>query len=231
VLELGGKSAAIILPDADLAHASRSLHARYSRNAGQGCMSPTRILVQRSRLAEFLDLSREIVPKFKVGDPWDPETIAGPLISRQHRERVENYVARAVSAGANIVVGGDRPDLARGYYFNPTLVSNVDNDWEIAREELFGPVAVVLPYESVDEAISIANDSELGLAGAVFGPLAEAKKVARRLQAGNIAINGTGALRFDGALHGWKKSGLGVEYGEAGFLEFLHIQHIQWLVD
>jgi aldehyde dehydrogenase (NAD+) len=231
VLELGGKSAAIVLPSADLAKIALPLHGRYLRNAGQGCLSPTRILVQRKKFGDFMDASRDAYAKIKVGDPWDPESTAGPLISERHRERVEGYVARAVASGARIEIGGGRPDMPRGWYMSSTLVGNVTNHSEIAREELFGPVGVVLVYDTVDEAIAIANDSELGLGGAIWGPLDEAKHVATKIRAGTISINGTGSLRIDGVLSGWKHSGLGCEWGEDGILEFLEKQHVQWVLD
>jgi aldehyde dehydrogenase (NAD+)/betaine-aldehyde dehydrogenase len=231
VLELGGKSASIILPQADVSKVALPIHGRYLRNAGQGCLSPTRILVQKKQLCDFLDASREAYSKIQVGDPWDPATTAGPLISETHRERVEGYVARAVANGAKIEIGGGRPEMSRGWYMNSTLVGNVTNQAEIAREELFGPVGVVLTYDTVSEAIAIANDSELGLGAAIWGPLDEAMHVATKIRAGTVAINGTGNLRIDGVLSGWKHSGMGCEWGEDGILEFLEKQHVQWLLD
>lgn len=231
VLELGGKSAAIVLPDADLSKVALPLHGRYLRNAGQGCMSPTRVLVQKKKFGDFMDASREAYAKIQVGDPWDPATTAGPLISEKHRERVEGYVSRAVASGARIEIGGGRPDLPRGWYMNSTLIGNVNNEAEISREELFGPVGVVMTYDTVDEAIAITNDSELGLGGAVWGPLDQAKQVAAKMRTGTVSINGTGNLRIDGVLAGWKHSGLGREWGEDGIMEFLEPQHLQWVLD
>lgn len=231
VLELGGKSAAIVLPGAELEKIALPIHGRYLRNAGQGCLSPTRVLVQRKQLDDFIDASREAYAKIQVGDPWDPATTAGPLITEKHRERVEGYVARAVAAGAKIEIGGGRPEMSRGWYMNSTLVGNVTNQAEIAREELFGPVGVIMTYDTVSEAIAIANDSDLGLGGAIWGPLDQAMEAAARIRAGTVSINGTGALRIDGVLSGWKHSGLGREWGEDGILEFLETQHIQWVLD
>lgn len=231
VLELGGKSASIILPGVDVAKVALPIHARYLRNAGQGCLSPTRVLVHKTQLSDFIEASREAYKQIKVGDPWDPTTTAGPLISRQHRQRVEGYVTRAIESGARIEIGGGRPDISRGWYMNSTLVGNVTNKSEIAREELFGPVGVVLTYDTVDEAIAIANDSDLGLGGAIWGPLDEALQLAPKIRAGTVSINGTGNLRVDGILAGWKHSGLGCEWGEDGILEFLERQHLQWLVN
>ncbi|MFM0349083.1 aldehyde dehydrogenase family protein [Paraburkholderia sp. RL17-347-BIC-D] len=231
VLELGGKSAAIVLPGADLAKIALPIHGRYLRNAGQGCLSPTRVLVQKKQLDDFIDASREAYAKIQVGDPWDPATTAGPLITEKHRERVEGYVARAVSSGAKIEIGGGRPEMERGWYMNSTLVGNVTNQAEIAREELFGPVGVIMTYDTVSEAIAMANDSDLGLGGAIWGPLDEAKEVAEKIRAGTVSINGTGTLRIDGVLSGWKHSGLGREWGEDGIQEFLETQHVQWVLD
>ncbi len=230
VLELGGKSATIVLPGADLAKIVGPVHLRYLRNAGQGCASPTRLLVPADRMDEFAALSREVFASVKVGDPWSQQTIAGPLISAPHRARVEAYVQRALADGARIVAGGGRPDRAVGYYMNPTLLAGVDNDHEICRDELFGPVGVVLPYRDVDHAIDIANDSSLGLAAAIFGPTGQAKDVAMRLRVGSVYINGGGALRVDAPMGGLKQSGIGREYGEEGLREFLEPQHIQWAV-
>lgn len=228
VLELGGKSASIILPDADLSSVLAPVHLRYVRNAGQGCASPTRILVHESKIDEFIALSEAFFPSIKVGDPWDEETVSGPLISKAHRARVEGYVERAIAAGARIVAGGGRPDISDGWYMNPTLIAGVSNADEICRDELFGPVGVVLPYRDIEDAVGIANDSYLGLAAAIFGPTEEAKAVAARLRVGSVYINGGGAMRMDAPMGGFKQSGIGREYGEESLREYLEPQHIQW---
>jgi aldehyde dehydrogenase (NAD+) len=227
VLELGGKSAAIMLPDGDMTP-QLACHLRYLRNAGQGCASPTRILVHESRFAEFVDRSRALVAGVKVGDPWDADTVLGPVISKAHRQRVEGYVERAVAAGAEVVAGGGRPDFAKGWYINPTLLAGLDNSFEIAREELFGPVGVLLPYRDIDEAVAIANDSTLGLASYIFGPLDQARAIAPRIRAGSVYINGGGLSRMDAPMGGFRQSGLGREYGPEGLMEYLEPQHIQW---
>jgi len=226
-LELGGKSAAIILPDAD-PDKMLQVHMRYIRNAGQGCMAATRLLVQQDRLKAFLDASKPFVEAARVGDPWDPEVVAGPVISKAHRARVEGYIDRALSAGARIAAGGGRPDIDRGWYMNPVLLSDLDNSFEIARDELFGPVGVVIPYRDVDHAVEIANDSTMGLAGFVFGPLDQAKPIAARMRAGTIYVNGGGAVRVDAPMGGFKQSGIGREYGDEGLRAFLEPQHVQW---
>ncbi len=231
VLELGGKSASIILPETCLESHIAAIHLRYLRNAGQGCASPTRILVHQDSFTEFLDLSHKFYSTVKVGDPLDLDTVCGPLISETHRSWVEGFVERAVSDGAKVVAGGGRPAGEKGWYMNPTLITGVKNSHEICREELFGPVGVVLPYDSVEEAILMANDSQYGLAAAIFGPVEIAKRVARKLRVGSVYINGGGATRMDAPFGGFKKSGLGREYGEESLMEYLEPQHIQWSIE
>jgi len=226
-LELGGKSPSLLLPDADIDAITEQVHARYVRNAGQGCSSPTRILVHESRYDDFLDRSRDAFASLKVGDPWDTTVVAGPVISEQHRERIEGYVARAVDAGGKVVAGGGRPDMPRGWYLNGALVGEVTNKSEIAREELFGPVGVVLPYRTVDEALAIANDSDFGLAATIYGDSVAARELAPRLRVGTVMINGW-IPRQDKAGGGFKMSGMGREIGEEGVREFLETQFIAW---
>jgi aldehyde dehydrogenase (NAD+) len=226
VLELGGKSAAIMLPGVDLEKYGVSLHARYARNAGQGCGSPTRILVQESRYEEFCEVSRRAYQKIKIGDPRDPSTVVGPVISSTQRERIEARIADAVGAGAKIIVGGGRPSINKGWFVNPTLVGGLDNSSRLAREEIFGPVSVVLTYRSVDEAVQIANDSPLGLKAYVFGVREECLKLAPRLRVGTVQINGGSPLRPDAPMTGYKDSGVGSEWGQDGLREFTRPQHI-----
>jgi aldehyde dehydrogenase (NAD+) len=231
VLELGGKSAGIVLPGADLAKVALPLHSRYLRNAGQGCQSPTRLLVPQEQLDDFIDVSREVFAQIKVGDPWNPTTLIGPLISEAHRARVEGYVERSRLEGGRVLIGGGRPaHMELGWFMNATLIGGVKNDSEIARNELFGPVAVVMPYRNVDEAIALANESDFGLAAHLYGPLDLAKSLAERLRVGSVYINGGGRLRVDAILTGWKHSGIGREWGEDGIAEFLEAQHVQWAV-
>jgi aldehyde dehydrogenase (NAD+) len=231
VLELGGKSAGIVLPGADLAKAALPLHSRYLRNAGQGCQSPTRLLVPQEQLDDFVDVSREVFAQIKVGDPWDPATLIGPLISEAHRARVEGYVERSRLEGGRVLIGGGRPaHMELGWFMNATLIGGVKNDSEIARNELFGPVAIVMPYRTLDEAIAMANESDFGLAAHLYGPLDLAKSLAEHLRVGSVYINGGGRLRVDATLTGWKHSGIGREWGEDGIAEFLEAQHVQWAV-
>ncbi len=226
VLELGGKSAAIMLPGVDYAKYALQLHTRYARNAGQGCGSPTRILVEESRYDEFAAVSRDVYPKIKVGDPRDPTTIVGPVITASQRDRIESGVAQAVDAGAKIIAGGGRPAMKQGWFTNPTLVGSIDNGAKLAREEIFGPVSVVLTYRSVDEAVRIANDSELGLKAYVFGAKDQCIALAPKLRVGTVQINGGSPLRPDAPMIGYKHSGVGAEWGEDGLREFLLPQHI-----
>lgn len=226
VLELGGKSAAILLPGTDYEKHAFWLHARYARNAGQGCGSPTRILVEEHRLEAFVAASQKAYARIKVGDPQDPETIVGPVVSAAQRERIEAGVKQAIEQGAVILAGGGRPAMPTGWYLNPVLIGGIDNQARLAREELFGPVSVVLTYRSVDEAVRIANDSELGLKAYVFGPQDECLKLVPRLRVGTVQINGGSALRPDAPMTGWKFSGLGSEWGEDGLREFVVPQHI-----
>ena len=154
---------------------------------------------------EFVTLSQAFFPSVKVGDPTAADTVCGPLISERHRSRVEGYVQRAVASGARIVAGGGRPDIPHGWYMNPTLIAGVNNSDEICREELFGPVGLVLPYRDVDDAIAICNDSHLGLAAAIFGPTEQAKTVANRLRVGSVYINGGGRYSHGGT-DGWSQT-------------------------
>jgi aldehyde dehydrogenase (NAD+) len=226
VLELGGKSAAIMLPGVDFEKYAFQLHARYARNAGQGCGSPTRILVEERRYEEFAEVSRKVYPRIKVGDPRDPATVVGPVITAAQRDRIEAGIARAVEAGATVLAGGGRPDMPKGWFTNPTLVGGLDNQAKLAREEIFGPVSVVLTYRTVEEAIAIANDSELGLKAYIFGAKDQCLKLAPELRVGTVQINGGSPLRPDAPMTGYKHSGVGTEWGEDGLREFLRPQHI-----
>jgi acyl-CoA reductase-like NAD-dependent aldehyde dehydrogenase len=232
VMELGGKSANIIMPGMTLDERTvKPMHLRYLRNAGQGCASPTRFLVPESDYDRFLDVSRAVYGTIGVGDPWNEETVVGPVISQRHRAVVEGFVDRAVRSGATIVAGGGRADPPRGWYVNPTLIGNVERDAEIVQEEIFGPVAVVLPYRDISEAIESANDTKYGLAAHVqAADVEDAVAIAPRLRAGSVYINGGGALRANAPFGGFKASGLGREWGSHGVREYLEAQHIQWVV-
>jgi aldehyde dehydrogenase (NAD+)/betaine-aldehyde dehydrogenase len=230
VLELGGKSVNLVLPGTDLAAASPAIHGRFLRNAGQGCASPTRLLVERDRVDEFVELAQAAFASIPLGDPRDPRTAIGPLITAAHRDRVTGFVAEARADGAELLAGSAGPPPPnRGWFVSPALLGGIGNDHRIAREEVFGPVAVLLPYDSVDEAVAVANDSSFGLSGNVFGPsVGEAIAVAGRLRAGHVTVNGGSGMRPDGPFGGLRRSGIGREGGEWGIREFLEPQQVQW---
>lgn len=228
VLELGGKSPTIILPGTDISGLVAPIHMRYSRNAGQGCASPTRLFVHRDQIDEFLTRSTEMWPTMKVGDPWARDTLVGPLIRPEHRDRVAGFVESVPAAGGTVVAGGEPLDIDGGWYFTPTLVHGVDSAARVAQEEIFGPVSVLFAYDDVDEAVRLANDTRYGLAGYVFGPLPDCLRIAPRLKAGIVQINGGGSMRPDAPYGGFKSSGIGREIGEAGIREYLEPQHVQF---
>ncbi|MGE0066489.1 MAG: aldehyde dehydrogenase family protein [Solirubrobacterales bacterium] len=228
VLELGGKSATIVLPGSDLEQVTGPSVMRFLRISGQACGATTRTLLPRSEYERYLERAREFLATVRVGDPWDPATEVGPLIREGQRSFVEEHVAAAVAAGAVVEAGGGRPNRLDGYFVNPTIVGGVANSDPICREELFGPVGAVLPYDSVEEAVAIANDSDYGLHGAVYGPPDQCMEVARRIRAGTVSVNGGGSHRPDGPWGGFKRSGFGREMGEDGFREFFAVKHVQW---
>jgi aldehyde dehydrogenase (NAD+) len=227
-LGLGGKSPSIILDDADLATAVPAAVAAAFQNSGQACIAGSRLLVPQARLAEITTQIKAIVEQLKVGDPADPATVIGPMANRGHFERVQSYIGRGIEEGAKVVVGGrGRPDeLDRGFFVRPTVFAGVRNDMTIAQEEIFGPVLSVIAYGSEDEAVSIANDSAFGLHAYVFSSNpARAQAVARRLQAGRVAING---MEHDplAPFGGYKQSGTGREFGVQGLESFLEVKAI-----
>jgi acyl-CoA reductase-like NAD-dependent aldehyde dehydrogenase len=230
VLELGGKSAAILLPSVDPAGVAEAVHTRYLRNAGQGCGSPTRILVHRSRMDEFIEASRAFYDEVVVGDPRDPETLVGPVIGEEHRRRVQSYVDAAVKGGGRVLAEGRLPQSGQGWYVRPTLIGDLPNSAEINQKEIFGPVATVQPYDDVDEAVALANATKYGLHASVFGPHDEALALAPRLEAGLVTFNGGAPVRVDAPNGGWKESGIGRERGEAGIREYLEPVTVQWPV-
>jgi aldehyde dehydrogenase (NAD+) len=227
-LELGGKSATIVLEDADLAQAclvglAPCLHA------GQGCAMPTRLLLPRSRYAEGVAILEGMYKGIVPGDPQDPGTLCGPVISEKQRKRVLGYIRKGIDEGAKPLVGGtDAPaGRDRGFWVRPTLFVDVVNTMTIAQEEIFGPVLVVIPYEDEEDAIRIANDSVYGLAGNVFSSsLERSMAVARRLRAGFIGVDGCAAYGADAPFGGYKASGVGRQNGTAGFDQYTEIKTI-----
>ena len=228
-LELGGKSANVLLPDADLATAVPDGVNKCFLNSGQTCSALTRMLVPRDRLAEVEELARTAAESFTPGDPFDGASRIGPLVSAAQRDRVRGYIDKGLGEGARLVTGGaDTPDgLKRGYFVAPTVFSDVTRDMTIAREEIFGPVLVLIPYDSEDEAVDIANDTDYGLAGGVWsGDPEHAKSVARRLRTGQVEVNG-GSFNPGAPFGGYKQSGNGREFGAFGLEEFLEVKSLQ----
>ena len=221
-LELGGKSAGIILDDYDLAEAAGSLASGLCMLSGQNCAALTRVIVSRQRHDELVELLVEQLKEVRIGDPYDPETQVGPLAMKRQRERVEAYIAKGQAEGAQLALGGSRPSgLDRGYFIEPTVFANVDNAMAIAQEEIFGPVICVIPCEDEADAIRIANDSPFGLAGAVYTTDTDrAYRVARQLRTGTVGQNGPLA-DFSIAFGGFKQSGLGREGGVEGLMPYL----------
>ena len=224
--ELGGKSPSVVLEDADIERAVKTTVRHVLENSGQSCNAPTRLLVPAARLAEVEALARKTAEALIVGDPASEKTAVGPLVSKIQFERVQGYIAKGISEGANLVTGGaGRPaGLEKGYFVRPTVFSNVRNDMEIAREEIFGPVLAILPYRDEEEAVRIANDTPYGLQAYVWsGDLARANRVARRIRAGRVTINGaSGDLMMP--FGGFKRSGNGREWGEYGLRDFLEVK-------
>ncbi|WP_371547107.1 aldehyde dehydrogenase family protein [Streptomyces sp. NBC_00554] len=226
-LELGGKSPSIILDDADLDQAVTGALMAGFANSSQACVAGTRILVPESRLDEIIAVATAKMADFPVGDPSDPATAIGPMVSERQWERVQGYIRRGVEEGARIVAGGPgRPEgLADGYFVRPTLFADVTNDMTIAREEIFGPVLSILTYRDEDHAVEIANDTDYGLHAYVFSSdPTRAHRIASRLQAGRVAING--GFESLSPFGGFKQSGIGREYGTFGLEEFLEARSV-----
>lgn len=227
-LELGGKSACIVLDDADLAGACAMAAFMVSTHAGQGCALTTRLLVPRARHDEAVESTAAVLSGIRCGDPTDRRTVCGPLISARQRDRVESYLALAAEEGGKIICGGGRPaGRSRGFYIEPTLIAGLTNDARVAREEIFGPVLVILPHDGDDDAVRIANDSPYGLSGAVYGAdLDRARAVAARVRTGTLSVNGAVWYSADAPFGGYKQSGVGREMGVAGFEEYLETKLI-----
>jgi acyl-CoA reductase-like NAD-dependent aldehyde dehydrogenase len=227
-LELGGKSAFVVLDDAPLEKAIPTGVNNAMLNSGQTCSAWTRMVVPRARLNEVLELASATVAKLKLGDPLDAGSKLGPLVSGPQRQRVEGYIQKGLQEGARLVAGGKRPaEFTRGHYVEPTIFADVQPRMTIAQEEIFGPVLAVLPYDSEDEAVAIANDTIYGLAGGVWSADKDrALRVARRMRTGQVDVNGA---RFNplAPFGGYKRSGIGREFGKYGLEEFFQIKSVQ----
>jgi aldehyde dehydrogenase (NAD+) len=229
-LELGGKSATIVLEDADLQLACM-IGIAPCMHAGQGCATPTRMLLSRSQYDEGVEILKGIYESIVPGDPQQPDVLCGPVISAKQKGRIEGYIQKGIDEGAKLAVGGTgAPEgLDKGYYVRPTLFVDVDNSMTIAREEIFGPVLVVIPFDDEEDAIRIANDSSYGLAGMVVSAsLQRSIDVAHRLRAGFIGLNGGAPYFADVPFGGYKESGVGRQNGIAGFEQYLEVKSVAW---
>ncbi len=229
-LELGGKSAQIVLDDADFPSVV-PMASIVCMHAGQGCAMQTRLLLPRSRYDEGVELITAGMAHFPYGDPQDPANMMGPLISEKQRDRVLGYIAKGQEEGATLVVGGGRPEhLPKGWWVEPTLFTDVDNSMTIAREEIFGPVLTVIPYDDDEDAVRIANDSGYGLSGSVnSGSHERAINVARRIRTGSFSVNGGVWYGADMPYGGYKTSGIGRQNGIEGFEQHLETKIVAWL--
>jgi acyl-CoA reductase-like NAD-dependent aldehyde dehydrogenase len=228
-LELGGKSANVLLEDADFAKAVPDGVSKCYTNSGQTCSALTRMLVPRQRLGEVEELARAAAETYTPGDPFAEDTRLGPLVSEAQRDRVRNYIDKGIGEGARLVTGGAEAPvgLDRGFFIRPTVFSSVTRDMTIARDEIFGPVLVIIPYDDEEEAVEIANDTDYGLAGGVWsGDPERAQTVARRLRTGQVEVNG-GGFNPMAPFGGYKQSGNGRELGAFGLEEYLEVKSLQ----
>jgi aldehyde dehydrogenase (NAD+) len=227
-LELGGKSAFVVLDDAPFEKAIPAGVNNCMQNSGQTCSAWTRMLVPRARYDEAVELAKAQLAKLTLGDPFDPATRLGPLASAGQRDLVLGYIEQGKKEGAALVAGGGRPaHLSKGFFVEPTIFAGVDPDMAIAQEEIFGPVLAIVPYDTEDDAVRIANDSIYGLAGGVWaGTKERALGVARRLRTGQVDVNG-GRFNVLAPFGGYKKSGIGREIGPLALEEFFQLKSIQ----
>jgi acyl-CoA reductase-like NAD-dependent aldehyde dehydrogenase len=228
LMELGGKGAAVVFDDADIGSAVAGIGTTFSFYSGQICTAPTRVLAQRGVYDRLVGQLAAYAARLKVGDPREPDTVVGPVISAEHRDRVESYVDLARKEGATVVTGGERPALDRGFYVSPTLLADCTNDMRVAREEIFGPVVSVIPFDEEDEGVVLANDSDYGLIDYVWsGDVARAFRVARRLRAGGVGVNTVGR-NMEAPFGGFKKSGVGRDVGVYALHAYSEVQAIVW---
>ncbi|WP_225824449.1 aldehyde dehydrogenase family protein [Streptomyces naphthomycinicus] len=228
LMELGGKGAALVFDDADLASAVAGIGTTFSFYSGQICTAPTRVLAQRGVYERLVERLAGYADRLKVGDPREPDTVVGPVISAEHRARVESYVDLGRKEGAVVVAGGERPGPEKGFYVAPTLLADCTNDMRVAREEIFGPVVVVIPFDDEDEGVALADDSDYGLIDYVWsGDVARAFRVARRLRAGGVGINTVGR-NMEAPFGGFRKSGVGRDVGVYALHAYSEVQALVW---
>jgi aldehyde dehydrogenase (NAD+) len=226
--ELGGKSPNVLLDDADFERAVTKSVLHVFQNSGQSCNAPTRMLVPAAKLAEVEAIAKRVAETVVTGDPTSEKTNLGPLVSKLQFERVEGYIAKGIAEGAKVVIGGSgRPDgLTKGYFVKPTIFSNVRNDMTIAREEIFGPVLCILPYDNEEQAVQIANDTPYGLAAYVWSKdNLRARRIGGRIRAGQVTLNGASGS-MNTPFGGFKMSGNGREWGEFGLRDFLEVKAV-----
>ncbi|MDQ1046428.1 aldehyde dehydrogenase family protein [Streptomyces sp. V4I2] len=228
LMELGGKGAALVFDDADVGSAVAGIGTTFSFYSGQICTAPTRVLAQSGVYDRLVEQLAAYVGRLKVGDPREPDTVVGPVISSGHRDRVESYVELGRKEGAVVVTGGERPPLERGFYVAPTLLADCTNDMRVAREEIFGPVVVVVPFDEEDEGVAMANDTDYGLIDYVWSAdVARAFRVARRLRAGGVGVNTVGR-NMEAPFGGFKRSGVGRDVGSYALHAYSEVQAIVW---
>ena len=228
LLELGGKGAGIVFDDADLATAIGTISSVWAFHAGQICTAPTRVIAHRAVYDQVVAGLQKAVGRLKVGDPLEPDTVVGPLISGLQRDRVESLIRKGVEQGGELVAGGDRPDMPTGFYVNPTLIAGCKPDNAAVQQEFFGPVVVVVPFDDEDEAVTIANSTEFGLYDYVFsGDTNRALRVAKQLRTGNVGLN-TAQRNHEAPFGGFKMSGVGRDGGSFGLHAYSELQSIVW---
>lgn len=228
-LELGGKSPSIVTADVDVKKIAVEMHLRWARNGGQGCAALARLLVHQDQYDEFLEAGASAFDQMVVGDPWDRATNVGPMIRADHQARVQGFIDGSVAEGGTKLLEVKKPLPEKGWFVNPVLLGDLPHSARAVQEEIFGPVAVIVPFKDTEEAVRLANDTAYGLAANVWcDDLVEARRIAEQVRAGTVWINGGGAMRPDAPFGGYGRSGIGRELGEWGMKEYLEVKHIQW---